>query len=52
MNGYPDWPTSSIPSTQPSLESTTSVLNDDTSDDGQENVRDTTTKKPTSKKSQ
>ena len=50
-NGYPDWQINSIPFTQPSLESTTSVLSDDTSVDGQETDIDTTTKKPTSMKS-
>ena len=51
MNGSPDWLINSIPSIQHALESTTSVLSDDTSDDGQEFGRDITTKKPTSKKS-
>ena len=50
INGYPDWVINSIPSIQPSMESTTSVLSDDTSDDGQVTERNTTTKKPTSKK--
>ena len=36
MNGYPDWLINSIPLPQPSLESTTSVLINDTSDDGQD----------------
>ena len=40
-----------LPMTQPSYESTTSVLSKDTSGDGQDTVKDTTTKKPTSKKS-
>ena len=43
MNGYPDWLITSIPSTQTSLESTTSVLSNDTRDDGQDTVRDITT---------
>ena len=51
INGYPDWLINSITPTQPSLESTTSVLWKDTSDDGQETDRDTTMKKPTRKKS-
>ena len=51
MNSYPDWLINSIPLPQPSLESTTSVLSNDTSDDGQETVIDKTTKKPTCKKS-
>ena len=51
MNGYPDWVINSIPSIQPSMESTNSVPSDDTSDDGQVTERNTTTKKPTSKKS-
>ena len=38
MNGYPDWLINSILSTQPSLESMTSVLRDDISDDGQETL--------------
>ena len=50
MNGYPDILINSTHSIQPCLEST-SVLSDDMSDDGQETGRDTTTKKPTSKKS-
>ena len=33
MNGYPDWLINSKPKIQPSLESTTSVSGDDTSDD-------------------
>ena len=36
MNGYPDWLVNSIPSAHPSLQSTSSVLSNDTSDDGQE----------------
>ena len=40
MNGYPDWHINSIPMTQP-LESTTSVLSNDSSDEGQDSVRDT-----------
>ena len=48
MHGYPDWPISSIPTIQPSLESTTSLSSDDTSNDVQESE---TTEKPTSKKS-
>ena len=51
MNGYPYWLINSIPSTQTFLESTTSVLTNDTSDDGQETVRDRTTKQFTCKKS-
>ena len=51
MNGHPDWLINSIPTIQPSLENTTSVSSDDTSDDGQETEIDTTTKKPSSKKS-
>ena len=52
MNGYSaDWLINSIPSTHPSLESTTYVLSDNTSDGGQETERDTRTKTPTSKKS-
>ena len=51
MNGCPDWLINSILSTQPSLENMTSVLSNGTSDDGQDTVRDTTTKKPTCKKS-
>ena len=51
MTGYPDWLINSTPSIQPTLESTTSVLSGDTSDDGQETDRDPTTKKPISKKS-
>ena len=50
MNRYPDWLISSTPSIQPSLESPTSVLSYDTSADGQETDRYTTTKTPTSKK--
>ena len=50
MTDYPDWLFNSIPLTHPSLESTTSVLSYDTIDDGQDTVRDTTTKKPTCKK--
>ena len=50
MTGYPDWLINSTPSIQPTLESTTSVLSDDTSDDGQETEIDTTTIKPTNKK--
>ena len=34
MNGYLDWLINSIPWSQPSLESTTSVCSDDTSEDG------------------
>ena len=45
MNGYPDWLINSIPWTQFSRESTTSVLIKDTSDDDQDTVRDATTKK-------
>ena len=33
MNGYHDWIINSIPTIQPSLQSTTSVSSDDTSDD-------------------
>ena len=51
MNGYPDWLINSILTIQTSLESMTSVLSQDTCDNGQENDIDTTTKKPTSKKS-
>ena len=51
MNGYPDILMNSIHSIQPCLETTSSILSDDTSDDGQETERDTTTKKPTCKKS-
>ena len=47
MNGCPDWLINSTPSIQPTLESTTSVLSDDTSDDGQETDRDKTTKTST-----
>ena len=36
VNGYPDSLINSIPTIQPSLESTTFVSSDDTSDDGQE----------------
>ena len=44
---YPDWLViNSIPLIQPSLESTTSLLSDDTSDDSQETERGTTTKTP------
>ena len=50
MNGYPEWLINSIPLIQPSLASVTSDLRDDTSDCGQETERDTTNKKPTSKK--
>ena len=51
MNGYRDWLVNSIPTIQPSLESMFSVSSDDTSDDVRENEIDTTTKKPTRKKS-
>ena len=51
MNGYPDWLINSIPTIQTFLESKTSVFSSDTSDDGQETMRDTTTKRSTSKKS-
>ena len=40
-----------IPSTQPSLECMASILSSDTSNDGQDTVKDTTTKKSTCKKS-
>ena len=40
-----------ILSTQPSLEGMASILSSDTSNDGQDTVKDTTTKKPTCKKS-
>ena len=43
--------TNSILSIQASLESATSVLSHDTSDDGQDTVRDTPTMTPTRKKS-
>ena len=45
MNSYPDWLIDSIQTIQPSLESMTSVVSDNTSDDGQETERVTTTKK-------
>ena len=45
MNGHPDLLINSIPTIQPSLENTTSVSSDDTSDDGPETEIDTTTKK-------
>ena len=51
MNGYRDWQINSIPSIRPSIDSMISVLSDDTGDVGQETETDTTTKKPTSKKS-
>ena len=51
VKGYPDWLIYSIVSTQHSLESTTSVPRNDNSDYGQDTVRDTATKKSTSKKS-
>ena len=49
MNGYPDWLINSIPSSHPSLESTSSVLSNDTSDDGQERYNIQENKNPTSK---
>ena len=52
MNGYPGWLINSMLTIQSSLESTTSVSNEDTSDDGQGIEIETTTKKSTSKKSQ
>ena len=50
MNGL-DWQINSIPLIRPSIDSMISVLGDDTGDVGQETERDTTNKKPTSKKS-
>ena len=50
MNSYPDWLINSTLSTQPTLETTTSVFSNDPIDDGQDIVKDTTTNKPTSKK--
>ena len=51
MNGYPEWLINSIPTIQPSPESTTSGSSDDTSDDVRETELETTNNKPTSKKS-
>ena len=47
MNGYPDQLINSIQLTQSSLEYTTSFLSNNSGDDGQDTVRDTTTKKST-----
>ena len=47
MNGYPDRLINSIQLTQSPLENTTSFLSNDSGDDGQDTVRDTTTKKST-----